>query len=253
MAQDQAAAAQSEGGPRGRGGVGETARQTYQALLKRGLTRAWAIRGATGLGVGLAAGLLTGNWRIGATFGVAAVILLVVRSARRYSEVPHWRRPSAAQRRTEAQLRLMKRMGYRTLHARSVKGGNGQIDHFVVGRRGAFAIDSEAWDKRLPVRNKLENLFHGRYSKNERIDEALEEAKAAQEAVSEELGREITVHPALALYGPKLQWDHHILRGVHILTGTRVRKWLRQVNARLSEEEIEEIFQAAQRALPPRT
>ncbi|MDS1271089.1 nuclease-related domain-containing protein [Lipingzhangella sp. LS1_29] len=197
-------------------------------------------------------GLLSGVWRIGITVGVGAFLIYLLYSARRQSEVPQWRRASAAQRRTEAQLRVMKRFGYRVLHARAVPGGNGIIDHFVIGRRGAFAIDSETWDKRLPVRNKLEKLYHGKFSKNERLDQALEEARLAQNLISEQLGREIFVRPALVIYGPSMPWDIHRLRGIDVLSGHKVRKWLRTGGDRLTETEIEEIYRAAQTALPPR-
>ncbi|MBV2366550.1 NERD domain-containing protein [Streptomonospora sp. NEAU-YY374] len=237
---------------RGSQGSNGAARKTYGALASA-TGRRMLIRGAVAVAVGVAAGLLTADWRIGATLGIGTLVAFVVHASRRYSEVPRWRRPNAAQRRTEAQLRLMKRLGYRVLHARGIPGGNGQIDHFVVGRRGAFAIDSESWDKRLPLRNKLEKLYHGKFSKNERIDEALEEARTAQKLISERLGREIDIRASLAIYGPSMPWDSHNLRGVDVITGTKVRKWLRSGKSQnLSEKEIEEIYRAAEEVLPAR-
>ena len=224
----------------------------YGTLKEHETARKWCVRGGVALVVAFVAGLATSDWRVGVTLGLFTLVGITVYSSRRESEIPRWRKPSAAQRRTEAQLKVMKQLGYRVLHARAVPGGNGQIDHFIVGRRGAFAIDSESWDKRLPLRNKLEQLYHGRFSKNDRIDEALEEARRAQELISEELGREIKVRASLAIYGPGMPWDSHRLRGVDIITGTKVRKWLRTGRDRLSEKEIEEIHRAAEKALPPR-
>ncbi|WP_026122940.1 nuclease-related domain-containing protein [Nocardiopsis halotolerans] len=227
-------------------------RAVYGSLRSNQSVRRWTLRGGVATVVSVLTGLLTSDWRIGVTFGIIVLVGMMVHASRRESEIPRWRRPSAAQRRTEAQLKVMKRLGYRVLHARSVPGGNGQIDHFIVGRRGAFAIDSESWDKRLPLRNKLEQLYHGRFNKNDRIDEALEEAKRAEELINNALGREIKVRASLAIYGPTMPWDSHRLRGVDIITGTRVRKWLRTGRDRLTETEIEEIYQAAEKALPPR-
>ncbi|MCY9785131.1 NERD domain-containing protein [Nocardiopsis sp. EMB25] len=228
------------------------ARALYGTLKSNDTARKWAIRAAVAAAVALALGLLASDWRIGVTLGLFTLAGITVYSARRESEIPRWRRPSAAQRKTEVQLKVMKQLGYRVLHARAVPGGNGQIDHFIVGRRGAFAIDSESWDRRLPLRNKLEKLYHGRFSKNERIDEALEEAERATELINRELGREIKVRAALAIYGPGMPWDSHRLRGVDIITGTKVRKWLRTGRDRLNESEIEEIYEAAKKVLPPR-
>ncbi|GAA1453312.1 hypothetical protein GCM10009602_59240 [Nocardiopsis tropica] len=227
-------------------------RAVYGALKENQSARKWIVRGGAATAVTVVFGLLTSDWRLGATLGLLTLVGTMVYYSRRESEIPHWRKPSAAQRRTEVQLKVMKQLGYRVLHARAVPGGNGQIDHFIVGRRGAFAIDSESWDKRLPLRNKLEKLYHGRFSKNERIDEALEEAKRAEELISTELGREIKVRASLAIYGPGMPWDSHRLRGVDIITGTKVRKWLRSGRDRLTETEIEEIYKAAEKALPPR-
>nr|WP_152476644.1 nuclease-related domain-containing protein [Nocardiopsis salina] len=224
----------------------------YGALKSSQSARKWGVRTGAAAGIIAVFGLLTSEWAVSATLGIIVMIAWTIYSSRRESEIPHWRKPSAAQRRTEVQLKVMKQLGYRVLHARAVPGGNGQIDHFIVGRRGAFSIDSEAWDKRLPLRNKLEKLYHGRFSKNERIDEALEEAKRAEELVSAELGRDIKVRASLAIYGPGMPWDSHRLRGVDIIQGTKVRKWLRTGRDRLTETEIEEIYQAAQKALPPR-
>ncbi|GAB3213955.1 hypothetical protein GCM10027294_50130 [Marinactinospora endophytica] len=238
------------GRPGSRGAVGAV-RATYATLLASEDARRWVLHGAVAVAVALGAGLLTSDARLGITLGVFVAVGFAVHTSRRRSEVPQWRRPSAAQRRTEAQLKVMRRLGYRVLHARRIPGGNGLIDHFIVGRRGAFSIDSESWDKRLPLRNKLEKLYHGRFSKNERIDEALEEARTAERLISEELGRPITVRPALAIYGPSMPWDHHNLRKVDIIVGTKVRKWLRTGKDRLSEEEIEEIYRAAEKVLPP--
>lgn len=224
----------------------------YGALKSHQSARKWLTRGSIAVAVTVAVGLLTSDWRVGITLGLLTLVGIGIYSSRRESEIPRWRKPSAAQRRTEAQLKVMKQLGYRVLHARAVPGGNGQIDHFIVGRRGAFAIDSEAWDKRLPLHNKLEKLYHGRFSKNERIDEALEEAQRAQELISQELGRTIKVRASLAIYGPGMPWDSHRLRGVDIITGTKVRKWLRTGRDRLGEKEIAEIHSAAEKVLPPR-
>lgn len=227
-------------------------RAVYGALRSSQSVRKWGVRGGAATVVAVLTGMLTSDWRIGATLGILTLVGAMVYTSRRESEIPRWRKPSAAQRKTEVQLKVMKQLGYRVLHARVVPGGNGQIDHFIVGRRGAFAIDSESWDKRLPLRNKLEKLYHGRFSKNERIDEALEEAKRAEELISEELGREVKVRASLAIYGPGMPWDSHRLRGVDIITGTKVRKWLRTGRDRLTETEIEEIYQAAKKVLPPK-
>ena len=80
--------------------------------------------------------------------------------------------------RTEKQLRSLEKGGYRVLHARAVPRddegvSDGRIDHLVIGPSGVYAIDSEKWDKRLPVRTlSHRKLFHGPFDKRDQLDEA---------------------------------------------------------------------------------
>lgn len=227
---------------------------SIRTLLRSGVQRPWLVCSAVAATVGLGMWFLTDSGRVGATLAGLILVAGMFHISSTRSVIPRWRRRSAAQRRTEAQLRPMQRwFGYRVLHARSIPGGNGIIDHFVIGRRGAFAIDSESWDKRLPVRNKLEKLYHGKFSKNERLDEALEEARVAQRLIGEQLGSDVFVRPSLVIYGPRMPWDIHRMRGIDVIKANNVRKWLRREGKeKLSEREINRIYEAARTALPPK-
>ena len=131
-----------------------------------------------------------------------------------------------------------------------------QIDHLVVGPAGVFAIDSEDWDKRLIVRTKSgRQLWHGPFSKKDRLEHALWEAQRAADLLSGEMGTQVAVRPAMAVYGPKVPWDVATIREVDVFSGPRLRKYLRR-RARngdirpLTDDEIERIFKAANKAFP---
>lgn len=202
---------------------------------------------------GVLTGILFADWRAGVTGAVLAAIGHTVYCARSTSSVPAWRRPSVAERRTEAQLKKLERIGYRTLHARAIPGSEAQIDHLVIGPTGVYAVDSEKWDKRLPVRVQSgKKLFHGPFDRKDRLKEAAWEASQAASLIGKQIGREINVVPSLAIYGPAIPWKVLNIRQVDVFEGSRVRKWITKRERSLTDEEIEEIYQAAAQALPPR-
>ena len=65
----------------------------------------------------------------------------------------------------------------------------------------------------------------------------------------------LVIGPAMAVYGPKIRWDVATIREVDVFSGPRLRKYLRR-RARnrdlrpLSDDEIERIFEAANKAFP---
>ncbi|MEV7011294.1 nuclease-related domain-containing protein [Streptosporangium sp. NPDC051022] len=202
---------------------------------------------------GVVAAILFSSWRLGLTAAVLGAIADTVLRARTHSTVPAWRRASVAERQTEAQLKRMERGGYRSLHARAIPDSEAQIDHLVVGPTGVYAVDSEKWDKRLPVRvQSHRKLFHGPFSQKPRLDEARWEASRAAELIGEALGREVTIIPSLAIYGPAIPWKVLTVREVDVFDGSRVRKWITKRERSLTDAEIDEIYEVAEQVLPAR-
>ncbi len=196
------------------------------------------------------------TWRTGLTAAVLAAIADAVYRSRTTASIPPGVHLTGAQKHTQRQLAHMERAGYRALHSRPIPGSREFIDHFVVGPTGVYAIDSESWDKRLPVRTKnARQLWHGPFSKKDRLEHARWEAKQASDRLSAELGTPIYVRPAMAVYGPQIPWTIATIRDVDVFSGGRLRKYLRR-NAgmkdrpKLGAAEIEQIYAAAARVLP---
>ncbi|MEW9530086.1 nuclease-related domain-containing protein [Microbispora sp. NPDC049125] len=228
-------------------------RASVRSLVRDPRYRPLRRRVLVALVAGVVVGVLLGGWRIGLTAAVLAFIGDAVHQARTVSSIPAWRRASAAERRTEAQLKKLERSGYKTLHARAIPGSEAQIDHLVVGPTGVYAVDSEKWDKRLPVRvQSHRKLFHGPFNRKPRLDEARWEAAQASDRISKALGREITVVPSLAIYGPAIPWRILNIRDVDVFSGGLVRKWIVKRERSLTTAEIESIYRAAERVLPAR-
>ncbi|MEV5897928.1 nuclease-related domain-containing protein [Nonomuraea fuscirosea] len=228
-------------------------RASVRNLLQEPRFRRLRNRLLVAVAAGLVVGFLVRDWRVGVTAGVIAAVLEAVYRARSNSSVPAWRRSSVAERRTEAQLRKLERSGYRTLHARAIPGSEAQIDHLVVGPTGVYAVDSEKWDRRLPVRVQMgKKLFHGPFDMKPRLTEAKWEASQASELISESFGREIAVVPSLAIYGPPVPWKIMTIRGVDVYQGDRARKWITKRERALTTTEIDRIYDIAAQALPAR-
>ena len=194
------------------------------------------------------------SWKLGLTLAIVAIIADTIYRARK--SYAGKIRLTAAQRRTRRQLTKLGRAGYLAMHARPIPESQDQIDHLVVGPAGVFAIDSEDWDKRLAVRTKSgKQLWHGPFSKKDRLQHAQWEAQRAADLLSGATGKPVIVRPAMAVYGPRIPWDVATIRDVDVFSGPRLRKYLRR-RARqgevrpLTDEEIERIFKAANEAFP---
>jgi hypothetical protein len=227
--------------------------RTLSQLSGHPRMRVWRLRALAAAIVMVAFSILV-SWKLGLTLAVIVVIADTIYRARKsYSGKVRLNR---AQRRTRRQLNKLGRAGYRAMHASPIPDSEDQIDHLVVGPAGVFAIDSEDWNKRLIVRTKSgKQLYHGPYSKKDRLEHARWEAQRASDLLSGEVGTRVSVRPAMAVYGPKVPWDVATIREVDVFSGPRLRKYLRRRTKNrdvqpLTDEEIERIFKAADKAFP---
>ncbi|MBB6475264.1 nuclease-related domain-containing protein [Sphaerisporangium rubeum] len=228
-------------------------RASLLGLLQQPKYRPLRLRALIAVGAGLVVGIPLWSWRLGLIAAIIAAIADTIYRARTVSSVAPWRRASVAERRTEAQLKKLERNGYLTLHARAIPGSDAQIDHLVIGPTGVYAVDSEKWDKRLPVRvQSHRKLFHGPFNQKPRLDEARWEASQASELISKALGHEVSVVPSLAIYGPAIPWKILNIREVDVFDGGRVRRWITNRERSLTPEEIEDIYAVAAEVLPAR-
>jgi Nuclease-related domain len=209
---------------------------------------------AAAVGIGVTIWL---NWRYGLTAAAVVAIADTIYRSRTTAVIPAAARVTSAQRRTRRRLLLLRPFGYVALHARAIPGSGSVIDHLVIGPGGVYAVDSERWDRRLPVRTGAGGLlYHGPFARKERLAHARWEAAQAAMLVGAGLQSQIRVHPAIAIYGPTIPWTIARLDGVDVFSGHRLRSYLmrqtrkNRANA-LSAQQIMEIHDAADAALPP--
>jgi hypothetical protein len=200
--------------------------------------------------------VLLNNWQLAVTLAVLAVIADTIIQSRTVTNPLPGARMTRAQRKTLLQLGKLEKAGYKALHARLIPDSEDHIDHLVIGPAGVFSIDSEYWDKHLPIRTKnARQLWHGPFSMKDRLEHARWESERAAELLSAASGTTVSVRPAMAVYGPKIPWDVATIRDVDVFSGGRLRNYLRRYarhnNARpLSPTDIDRIYKAAHAAFP---
>ena len=218
---------------------------------------AWRRRLIIAVALGVVVTILT-DWRLGLTVAVLAGIFDAVIRSRSSAASTAEGLTTGAQRRTKRELAKLERSGYKALHMRAIPGSNEVIDHLLIGPTGVYAIDSEQWDKRLPVRTKnARQLWHGPFSQQHRLQHARWEAAQATRLLSDALGEQLVVRPAMAVYGPAIPWGVATIRDVDVFSGDRLRKYLRRHPSgarapRLSASEVQRIYATADRVLRPK-
>jgi len=218
--------------------------------------RFWRIRFTIMLAVGVVFFIITRSWAIAVTLAILAGIVDAVRRSRSAALYVNGASHPGARKATSKQLRKMRRDGYFALDARPIPNTREFIDHLVVGPTGVYAIDSEKWDPKLPIRTwNGKKLYHGPESQKDRLEHAVWEASQASEILSAALGTEIAVRPALAIYGSKVPWHIATIRNVDVFSGPVLRKYLKRrgrmrEGVRLTGEEIRTIYDTAARMLP---
>jgi hypothetical protein len=206
--------------------------------------------------VGAVFAVLTRSWEIALTLAILAGIVDTVRRSRSAANYRNGPQPGA-RKATSKQLAKIRREGYFCVEGRHIPNSAEIIDHLVIGPSGVYAIDSEKWDAKLPIRTlNGKRLYLGPESQKERLDHAAWEAAQASAVLSEALGTEIPVRPALAIYGPKIPWDIATIRNVDVFTGGALRKYLKRRGRKkdgvvlLTREEVRTITDTASRVLP---
>jgi Nuclease-related domain len=197
------------------------------------------------------------GWRLGVTAAALVTIADIIYRSKTSAVIPAADRVTSAQRRSRRRLAILRMNGYVTLNARSIPGSEHVIDHLVIGPAGVYALDSERWDRRLPVRTVAGNqIYHGPFSQRHRVEHARWEAAQASRLLSQAAKFPVDVRPAMAVYGPTIPWTVVGLLGVDVLSGRRLRKYLKQQARtrraeRLDARQVGQIQAAADRALPP--
>jgi Nuclease-related domain len=217
--------------------------------------RMWRFRAIVVIVVGVLFTIVA-NWQVGLSLAILAGIIDTVYRSRTASDIASGGSAAAAQRRTRRQLARMRRAGYLALNARPIPNSREVIDHLVVGPTGVYAIDSERWHKRVPIRTfNGKQLWHGPENKKARLEHAKWEAQQARERLSTAVGFDVPVRAAMAIYGPKIPWDIATIKDVDVFTGTALGKYLRRRGRmrslpRLSKEQVQAVYDAASSVLP---
>jgi hypothetical protein len=217
------------------------------------LTR-WVRTAAACTVAGVALGVLV-DWRLGLAAAALAGGADRLYRARTSAVIPPSVRACSAERRTRRRLARLGPSGYLSLHARAIPGTDAVIDHLVVGPGGIYAVGSEVWDRRLPVRaTRGGGLFHGPFDQAARLERARWDAAEVGRLLGPALGQAVAVRPAMVIYGPAVPWIMIKINGVDVFCGRRLRKYLRREacgnRVRLDEQQTEALHAIAAQVFP---
>jgi hypothetical protein len=195
-------------------------------------------------------------WPVGLAAATLVVTMDAVYRSRTSPAFSPTARAASARRRTRRRLARLGSLGYLSLHARAIPGTDAVIDHLVVGPTGIYAVDSEVWDRRLPVRaTRGGKLFHGPRDQAARLEHAQWEASQAARLIGAALGQPVTARPAMVIYGPTVPWIVVRIAGVDVFCGRRLGRYLRREaygrSRCLDDRQIEVIHEVAADVLPP--
>jgi nuclease-like protein len=218
------------------------------------LTR-WVRTAAACTVAGAAVGVLV-DWRLGLAAAALAGGASSLYGSRTSAVIPPSVRACSAQRRTRRRLARLAPFGYLSLHTRAIPGTDAVIDHLVVGPGGIYAVGSEVWDRRLPVRaTRGGGLFHGPLDQAARLERARWGAAEVSRLLGPALGQAVAVRPAMVIYGPAVPWIMIKINGVDVFCGRRLRKYLRREacgnRVRLDEQQTEALHAIAAQVFPP--
>lgn len=179
--------------------------------------------------------------------GAAAVLSLL-----NHTGVRGWHaRRQDARRRTAWLLRRPAATGHRVLAGLALPSDGAALEHLVVGPSGVYALTSRNFARQIPVRTMHRDLFHGPQSQRDLLDHAASNAREAAASLSEILRQRVHVTPAVVIHGAHVPWKVLDIRGVDVLSGKRLARYLRG-RRRLSTVEIERIVGAAEQAFATR-
>ncbi len=217
----------------------------------------WWIRRAIGsVTVGTVMAILL-NWWLGIAAAAVAAAADALHCSRTSAVIPAAARAASATRRTRRRLDRVAPAGYLALHTRLIPGSGSVLDHLIVGPAGVYAVGSQRWDRRLPVRwTHGDRLFHGPYDQSGVLKHARWQAGQTARLIGDTFGQQVTVRPAMVIYGPTVPWAVVTIAGVDVFCGRKLRTYLRRETGanrarRLDERQIELIHAVAAQVLPP--
>ncbi len=216
----------------------------------------WARRAVVLVSVGAVMTFLT-DWQIGLPVAAVAATADMLCHSRTRAVIPAAARVTSAQRQTRRRLARTAPSGYISIHQRAIPGTGAVVDHLVIGPAGVYAVSSQHWDRRLPVRaTQGGQLYHGPFDQSGDLGNARWQAGQVSRLVGDALGQPVAVRAAMVIYGPTVPWVVIKVGGVDVFCGRRLRRYLRREacanrTRRLDERQIELIHAAAAQTLPP--
>ena len=179
--------------------------------------------------------MATGTFRVvagiaGLIFAGGAALAWPRRDAAR------WLRGAEGERATAAMLDRLPARKWAVLHDLSLPGSRANVDHLVIGRTGAWVIDSKT--TRAQIRSRWRSVWFG----ERRLDPGAVLWEA--EVVSDRLG--VAVRPLIAVHGEPAQWRGGRAGRVRVVPASVVVRRVKRGRRKLTRPEIASIAERAE-------
>ena len=215
--------------------------------------RVWVIPIAALVICGIVAWATIG-WRVGAVPLLLAILAAALLYVLNHRGVLAWHEERVdPERRTARLLRGLERRGHRVVHARTLPGSDTGLDHIIVGPGGVRTLTSKRFRRQIPMRTMQQDLFHGPQSQRQLLERAAHQAERAAGVIGDRLGHRVSVTPAIVIHGPPVPWKVLRIRGVDVLSGKRLRRYIGVRARQLSTVEVHRVASAIEEAIPPRS
>lgn len=167
--------------------------------------------GVGGVGFLLAPGSLS---VVSLVAGGAAGVTLAVWRWRKPSTWRRWLQGALAERRVGRVLNQLRREGWGVLHDRRVPRSRANLDHVLIHPSGRFLVyvDTKAWHAaKAVIRVTGGRLMYGPWPQGDKADTVRWEANRLNQKIG------LDVVPVIAVDRGKVNGDHLIFRGVHVV------------------------------------
>jgi hypothetical protein len=180
---------------------------------------------------------------------MAAVVGVIVLTARLAPEVMDWRHGAEAERRVGESLDALQPLGFVVLYDRSLRGRGGNIDAVAVGPPGAFVVESK-WRKRaVEVINR--RLEVGGRDQPDIVRQVTDLAFMVQLSVADWMNsRRLTVMPIICI-GNRAVDKNVRSSGVPVLDAKSIGPYMTNLPSVLNPADVQELARRLDSALPP--
>jgi hypothetical protein len=162
-----------------------------------------------------------------------------------------WRKGAEGEERIGRRLTKLEQHGFHVLHDLQVPGSHANVDHLVIGPTGLFVVDAKNYAGRLTLSKGT--LWHGRYPLTKHLATTCWEAERVSQTLAVPVhGSAYCAKPVMCILGAEVPRTRFEIDGVLVISGgRRLVRDIRGGRVVMSDQEVADVTDRAERSLPP--